>query len=98
MDKSDDTVADVAAGAGAGPLRRLPDAQVFARDAEDYDAESLADVVERLRKVVERKRKARRDDAEVAEQAAKMKKANAAASKKKAKPAALAADPMETTI
>lgn len=96
MDKPDDKMDSAAVAAGTGPLRRLPDAQVFARDAEDYDAESMRDVLERLRKVVERKRKARRDDVAVAEQAAKMKKANAAASKKKAKP--LAADPMETTI
>lgn len=96
MDKS-----DAVAGAGdtgsADVLRRLPDAQVFARDAEDYDAESLKDVMERLAKVVARKRKARQDDALVAEQAAKMKKANAAAKKKK--PAGkLAADPMETVL
>ena len=81
----------------AEPLKRLPDAQVFARDAEDYDAESEADVLERLRKVVERKRRARRDDADVVAKAAKMKKVNAAAAKKKAK-VVVAADPMETVL
>jgi len=91
-----DAMAGTATAGAAEPLKRLPDAQVFARDAEDYDAESTADVLERLRKVVERKRRARRDDAEVAAKAAKMKKANAAAAKKKAPK--VAADPMETVL
>jgi len=91
-----DEVAGPATAATAEPLKRLPDAQVFARDAEDYDAESTADVLERLRKVVERKRRARRDDADVAAKAAKMKKVNAAAAKKKAPK--VAADPMETVL
>ena len=97
MDKSDAVVGAGDAG-GADVLRRLPDAQVFARDAEDYDAESLKDVMERLAKVVARKRKARQDDALVAEQAAKMKKANAAAKKKKKPTGKLADDPMETVL
>lgn len=83
-------------------LTKLPDAQVFARDAEQYGAEEIADTVARLSKIVARLRKARQDDAEVKEAAAKLKKANAAAKKAKAKKAksgaSVPADPMEIVI
>jgi len=95
MDSQDDKVGDAGGAGASNPLKKLPDAQVFARDAEDYSQEDMLDTLERLRKVVERKRKARRDDAAVAEAAAKMKKVNAAAKKKKAKQVV---DPMEKTI
>jgi hypothetical protein len=84
----------VAGAGGVSPLSKLTDAQVFACDPEDYSAESLADAIARLRKIVARQRKARQDDAEVAALAAKMKKSNAAAKRKKSK----GGDPMETTI
>lgn len=79
------------------PLARLPDAQVFARDPEDYTLESTADTIERLRKIVARQRKARNDDNQVKEAAAKLKKVNTAAAKKKAK-TKIAADPLETIL
>lgn len=85
----------VAGAAGIPPLERLPDAQVFSRDPEDYSAETTAEAIERLRKIVARQRKARQDDAEVAELAAKYKKTNAAAKRKKAK---ASANLMETKI
>ncbi len=88
---------DIAAPASVSPLRELKDAQVFARDPEDYTAESTADTIERLRKIVARQRKARNDDAAVTEQLGKIKKANATAARKKAKTLA-AANPMDTVI
>lgn len=66
-------------------LNKLPDAQVFSRDPEDYTQETTEDTIARLRKIVERQRKARQDDAEIAEATLKIKKANAAATKKKTK-------------
>jgi hypothetical protein len=77
------------------PLDKLPDAQVFSRDPEDYTQENTADTIARLTKLVARYRKARQDGEELTTLAAKLKKTNAAAKRKKAK---LAADPMETTI
>ena len=85
----------VAPGVGVSPIGRLTDAQVFARDPEDYTVEDTRDTVERLRKIVERQRKARQDSEVVTELAVKFKKTNAAANKKKTK---LAADPMETKL
>lgn len=88
---------DSAGAAGdARPVAKLTDAQVFARDPEDYTEENTADTIARLRKIVERQRKARQDSQAVAEEVAKLKKANAKGKKKA--PAKLAADPMETTI
>ena len=89
----DDTVV---AGAGVAPLARLPDAQVFARDPEDYTQENIDDTIQRLTKILARQRKARQDDAEVKDTAAKLKKTNTVARKKKA--GKLAADPMETKV
>lgn len=66
-------------------LSKLPDAQVFSRDPEDYTTETIEDTITRLRKIILRQRKARQDEAEVAELTAKIKKANKAAGKKKAK-------------
>lgn len=79
------------------PLANLPNAQVFARDPEDYTSENLADTIARLAKNVARYRKARADEAAIKEHAAKLKKTNEAAAKKKAK-SKIAADPMETTL
>lgn len=66
-------------------LNKLPDAQAFSRDPEDYTTEALSDTIARLERILARQRKARQDAAEVAEAAAKMKKANAANRKAKAK-------------
>ena len=81
----------------SNPLANLPSAQVFARDPEDYTTENLADTIARLAKNVARYRKARDDEAAIKEHAAKLKKTNEAASKKKAK-SKIATDPMETTL
>ncbi len=86
----------IAGAGGVSPLSKLLDAQVFARDPEDYSAETLQDTIARLQKIVARQRKARQDDAGVAALAAKMKKTNAAAKRKKTK--ASGGDPMETVI
>ena len=75
---------------GPNTLASLPDAQVFSRDPEDYTTENLADTIRRLRRIMERQRKARQDDAEIAELTAKLKTANAAAKKTKATKAAKA--------
>jgi len=83
------------AGADVLPLDKLPDAQVFSRDPEDYTKENTADTIARLSKIIARFRRARRDDEELAGIAAKLKKTNAAAKRKKTK---LAADPMETIL
>ena len=82
-----DDAADTPAAVPVGNppvLNRLTRAQVFARDPEDMTQEDLAYVIEELRKINERNRKARKDDEAVAEGTAKMKKANAATRKKKA--------------
>lgn len=90
----DNDAVDFVAGASVpGPLAKLSDAQVFARDPEDYTKENVADTIARLRKIVERQRKARQDAELVAAEAGKMKKANSKRAKTK-----LAADPMETKI
>lgn len=93
-------VSDAGTVCSAGPVTKLSDAQVFARDPEDYTEENIADTIERLRKILVRHRKARQDAAQILEEAAKLKKANAKPKKSaasKAKPT-LSADPMETTI
>ena len=87
---------DPAAAAGASPVERLSRAQVFARDPEQMTRAELEFVVEELRKINARNRKARKDDESVAEVTAKMKKANAANKKKKAP--VVAADILETTL
>lgn len=87
---------DVAAGAPASPVEKLTRAQVFARDPEQMTKAELEFVVEELRKINARNRKARKDDASVAEVTIKMKKANAATKKKKAP--VVAADILETTL
>jgi hypothetical protein len=73
-------------------LTKLPDAQVFSRDPEDYSTEDIADTIIRLQRILARQRKARQDDAEIKELTAKIKKANKAKTKKTSKPL------METTI
>lgn len=78
-------------------LNRLPDAQVFARDPEDYTAEGVADTIARLSKIVARQRKARQDDAAIAAAAATIKKTNATARRAKARKSA-PADPMENKV
>lgn len=80
---------------GVSIVAKMTDTQVFARDPEDYTTETTADTIERLRKILARQRKARADDEAVAATAAKFKKVNAAAARKKLK---AGADPMEETI
>ena len=79
---------DAADGAGAGPLEKLTRAQVFARDPEEMTPANLEQVIEEIAKINVRNRKARADDAAVAEAATKMKKANASRKKKPAPTAA----------
>ena len=67
-------------------LTRLTRAQVFARDPEETTQEDIDFIVAELRKINERNRKARKDDADIAEATTKLKKANAATRKKKAAP------------
>jgi len=83
---SDDATDTPAAGTVDNPpvLNRLTRAQVFARDPEETTQEDIDFIVAELRKINERNRKARHDDAAVAEGTAKIKKANAVAKKKKA--------------
>lgn len=83
---------------GAAIVAKMSDAQVFARDPEDYTQENIVDTIERLRKIILRQRKARADDAAVAADAARFKKVNAAAAKKKAKSGKAIDDIMEATI
>lgn len=66
------------------PLGKLTPAQVFAKDPEEYTREDLDVLIEELRKINARHRKAREDEAALAEATAKIKKANAATRKKKA--------------
>jgi hypothetical protein len=86
---------DVASSAGALSITSLPDAQVFSKDPEDFTTETLADTIERLRKIVTRQRKARQDSAEISALSLKFKKTNATAARKKAK---TSTDIMETKI
>lgn len=83
-----DTNATDTSAAGAvdnpSPVARLTRAQVFARDPEETTQEDIDFIVAELRKINERNRKARQDDEAVAAGAVKIKKANAAAKKKKA--------------
>lgn len=84
---SDESSAPADAAVPVAPVvDRLTRAQVFSRDPESLSDTDLAFAIEELRKINARNRKARADDAAVTETAAKMKKANAAAAKKKAKP------------
>lgn len=73
-------------GAVSTPLSKLTPAQVFAKDPEEYTREDLDVLIEELRKINARHRKAREDEAALAETTAKIKKANAATRKKKAPP------------
>jgi hypothetical protein len=93
----DDNSNNAFAGTSVSTLNKLPDAQVFSRDPEAYTEESLADTIERLRKIMVRQRKARADDEQVAAAAAAIKKTNAAAKRAKARTKA-SEDPMENTI
>ena len=86
-----------AATAAVAVVDRLPRAQVFARDPEEMTPSNLAQVVEELTKINLRNRKARDDDAAIAEAAAKMKKTNAA-NKKKPKAGAMPADILEVKL
>ncbi len=82
------------------PLDALPDAQVFSRDPVDYTAETLAETIARLKPIVERQRKARKDAAEIAFLAAAIKTKNAKVkkpSKAKAKQSP-PINPMEETL
>ena len=88
---------EAAATAAVAVVDRLPRAQVFARDPEEMTPSNLAQVVEELTKINLRNRKARDDDAAIAEAAAKMKKTNAA-NKKKPKAGAMPADILEVKL
>jgi len=96
---SEDATDTPAAGPVDNPpvLTRLTRAQVFARDPEETTQEDIDFIVAELRKINERNRRARRDDAAVAEGTAKIKKANVAAKKKKA-PAPLPADLLDAKL
>ena len=100
MTNKDDVSANAAATAGAGTavLNRLPDSQVFSRDAEDYTQEAIEDTIARLQKIVARQRKSRNDEAEISELTAKLKKANAVAAKAKAKKSKPTTNLMEQPI
>lgn len=87
---------DAVAVSNPGPVARLTRAQVFARDPEQVSAEDIAFVVEELTKINQRNRKARKDDEAIAAGVAKIKKANAAAKKKKAP--TVAADILDTKL
>jgi len=88
---------DAAAPVAAAPLERLTRTQVFARDPEALSDTDLAFAIEELKKINLRNRKARADDAALAELASKMKKTNAAARKKKDKPV-MAADILDVKL
>ncbi len=75
---------DASSGSAVAPLEKLTRAQVFARDPEELTPANLEQVIEEIRKINERNRKARADDVAIAEAASKMKKANTASRKKKA--------------
>jgi len=77
---------DDSGGGDASPLEKLTRAQVFARDPEDLTQAHLEYAITEISKINERNRKARADDAAIAEAATKMKKANVASRKKKATP------------
>ena len=96
---SNDATDTPAAGPVDNPsvLNRLSRAQVFARDPEETTQEDIDFIVAELRKINERNRRARRDDAAVAEGTAKIKKANAVAKKKKA-PASLPTDLLDAKL
>jgi hypothetical protein len=79
---------DAADGGVALPLEKLTRAQVFARDPEEMTPANLEQVIEEISKINVRNRKARADDAAIAEAATKMKKANASRKKKPAPSAA----------
>jgi hypothetical protein len=84
---------------GAKPLDKLPDAQVFSRDPVDYTAETLAETIARLRPIVERQRKARKDAAEIVLLAAAIKTKNAKPKKpSKSKQQQPSINPMEETL
>ncbi len=82
------------------PLDKLTDAQVFSRDPEDYTQESAAETIARLKRILQRYRKARDDDAAIAEEAAKIKATNAKAKKAKAKKKGIGeiVDPFEEIV
>ena len=77
---------DASGGGAASPLEKLTRAQVFARDPEDLTQAHLEYAITEISRINERNRKARADDAAVAEAVTKMKKANIASRKKKASP------------
>lgn len=78
-------------------LDTLSDAQVFSKDPESWSEHNVQVLIERLKRHVTRMRKARQDSATLLDTAAKLKKTNAAAKKKKAKVLA-AGDPFDTTV
>lgn len=81
----------------ASPLDKLTRAQVFARDPEQLTQAHIEYAIEEIRKLNERFRKAREDDAAITAAVTKLKKTNAAARKKKAAPVP-APDIMDTKL
>lgn len=65
---------------------KMTRAQVFSKDVEETTREDLDFIIDELKKINARNRKAREDDAILADSIAKIKKANAATRKKKAAP------------
>ena len=88
---------DASDGAAVAPLEKLTRTQVFSRDPEAMTSAVLDRAIEELRVINVKNRKARADDAAVAEAAAKLKKNNAASRKKKP-PVTLAADILDTKL
>jgi|TARA_R110000822_G_scaffold147482_3_gene286491 hypothetical protein len=76
---------------------KLTRAQVFSKDVEETTREDLDFIIDELRKINARNRKAREDDAILAESLTKIKKANVATRKKKATPTT-PTDLMDTKI
>jgi hypothetical protein len=97
MNEHEISTPDASDGSGASPLEKLTRAQVFARDPEAMTPAVLDRAIEELRAINLKNRKARADDAAVAETTAKLKKTNAAARKKKP-PVTLAADILDTKL
>lgn len=97
MNSNETSTSDATDGSSPSPLEKLTRAQVFARDPESITEYHLQFAIEELRKINERNRKARADDAAVTEAAAKLKKTNAASRKKKPV-ASVAANILDTQL
>ena len=96
-ERSELTTDNAVAADSPAPLERLVRAQVFARDPEEITPVEMDFVIAELTKINVRNRKARKDDEAVTAMAAKVKKTNAAAKKKKAT-GTVPADILEATL